>query len=304
VTVARRGSTEAARTLPDAAGRLLALPPDRFTAERELLAKRLMERGDPAAAAVRKLRRPVGLAWLLNLLARERGREVGALLDAGDRVRAAQRRAITGGGGEGLRGADEALRGAARELRGAAGELAAAAERAPSAAALARLELLLRMIAVAPGDARDALRSGTLAREPEVADGDLSGLALVAPAAGSAVPPRRSAGTGERARRTARGGGAERKRADTARERREAELRARRAEAARARTERAERVREERAARERTRRRAAAERAIAAAERKAEAARRRAEAAEREVEAARAALLALEGKPPEVGRRS
>ncbi|HET9597895.1 MAG TPA: hypothetical protein VFP65_20075, partial [Anaeromyxobacteraceae bacterium] len=60
--------------IPEAAAALLAVPPARFTAERDALARRLASDGDPAAAAaVRKLRRPVGLAWLLNRVARERG---------------------------------------------------------------------------------------------------------------------------------------------------------------------------------------------------------------------------------------
>ena len=288
---AGRASKDGARPLPRGAERLLALPPERFAAERDALAKRLAADGDTAGAAeVRRLRRPIGLAWLLNRVAQERPREVEELLSAGDRVRAAQRRAIAGGGGEELRSADEGIRRIARTLRGSARELSTEAGREPAAAALARLELLLRVVSGAPGEVRETLRRGVLRREPEVVSGDLSGLALVAPAPGSERPP---AGKGEASGRTREAG-----RGTRAASPRETEARARREAAARAKVERAERLRAERAARERRRRRAGAERSLAAAERAAEKARRAAEAAERRVEAARVHLRALDGESP------
>lgn len=293
-----RASNDVPGPPPAGAERLLALPPERFGAERDALAKRLGADGDTAAAAaVRRLRRPVGLAWLLNRVAQERPEELEELLAAGDRVRSAQRRAMAGGGGEGLREADERLRGVARTLRAAARELAGEAGRAPPAAALARVELLLRMVSGAPGEVRDALRRGVLAREPEIVAGDLSGLELVAatPAAGARA---RGAVGKERPRRGERDGAASSRREDEARPRREDERRARREAAARAKAERAERLRAERAALDRRRRRAAAERSLAAAERAAEKARRGLEAAARRVDSARAALRALEGEKP------
>lgn len=60
--------------VPAAAEALYALPPSRFVAERNALAKALAAKGDPAAAAVRKLARPTGLAWAMNRLARDRSR--------------------------------------------------------------------------------------------------------------------------------------------------------------------------------------------------------------------------------------
>jgi hypothetical protein len=278
--VARRGGSAGARSGTE---RLLALPPDRFVPERNALAQRLAADGDARAAAeVRKLRRPVGLAWLLNRVAQERPREVEALLAAGDRLRTGQRQAIAGGGARALRDAERDLREAARSLRDAAAASASKVGRAPAGAALGRVELLLRFVAAAPGSVRDALRHGALEREPEIAAGDLSGLSLLpggAPA-GRAARPARAADGRERKRR--------------ARAEQEAQERARREAERRARGERATAEREARA---RGRARAAAERAVARAEAEADAARRRLATTEAKVAKARAALEAL----PRVG---
>ena len=294
----------------DAAARLLATAPQRFTAARESLARELADRGDAAGAlVVRKLRRPVGLSWVLNRVARDRPEDTAALLAAGDRLRVGQRRALAGHGAAELRAAEEALRAAARALRGRAREVLEAEGRAPSPGALARVELLLRVAATSPGDAREALRTATLSREPEVAAGDLSGLGLVAggdaaaaarvaPAdaigrtrppsdtggAGRAAPRERSvtarAGTGEASAQSARERQAERKAHERAE--REARLRAREVGAARERLERAEKAA------------SAASQAADAAERRAREAREGAERAAAAAAARRRELDALE----------
>lgn len=166
--------------LPDAASDLFALPPPRFTAERNALARRLAERGDPGAATVRKLARPTGLAWVLNRLAREAPREVEALLAAGDRLRAGQRRALAGGGADELRAAADALAESARALRARGERVLAAEGRAVAPTTLARLELLLRVAATGPRPSREGLRRGVLAREPEIASAELAGFTVVA----------------------------------------------------------------------------------------------------------------------------
>jgi hypothetical protein len=159
---------------------LYALPPSRFVAARDALARELAARHDGQAAAVRRLRRPVGLAWVMNRLARERADEVRALLDAATRLRAGQRRALAGEGAGELRAAEEEVRARARSLRTAARPILEESGGRADAAALARLELLLRVAASAPGEARDALREGVLEREPPVATPDLTGLAVLA----------------------------------------------------------------------------------------------------------------------------
>ncbi|MEA2589487.1 MAG: hypothetical protein QOH66_2414, partial [Actinomycetota bacterium] len=54
----------------EALDRLYAAPPDRFTAERDALAKSLKTSDKAAAAAVKALRRPPVTAWALNQVAR------------------------------------------------------------------------------------------------------------------------------------------------------------------------------------------------------------------------------------------
>jgi hypothetical protein len=218
--------------LPDAAQALLALPPSRFTAERDAVAARLAAGGDPEAPRVRKLRRPLGLAWVLNRLARERPREVARLLDAGDQVRAGTRRAVSGAGAGALRAAEQALRERARALRLEAEGILAAEGRPPSAAAVARVELLLRVAAT--GGEAEALRHGELLREPEAGGRDLSGFTIVAggrdssASAAGPIPsrPARARGEGEVEARPAKAARAV-EAAREARERAEREARAR-----------------------------------------------------------------------------
>jgi hypothetical protein len=241
-------------TLPDSARDLLALPPSRFVAERNALAKALGARGDAAAATVRALRRPVGLAWVMNRLARDRPDDVAALLAAGDRLRRGQRRALAGEGADELRAGEAELRRHARALRDAAAPLLGA----KGGAGLSRLELLLRIAASAPA-AREALRAGILEREPEAEPIDLSGLAIVEGGAGGRrAPPSKGAAGAE---------GMEKARERAAARAHDAALRAARAELARA----------DAAAR---RAEGDAGRAEAAARRAEEAARRAAERAE------------------------
>jgi hypothetical protein len=246
--------------LPDAAQALLALPPARFTAEREAVAARLAAKGDPAAPRVRKLRRPLGLAWVLNRLARERPRDVARLLDVGNEVRVATRRAVSGAGAGALRAAEQALRDQARALR-LEGERILAADGQPlSPAALSRVELLLRVAATGGGG--EALRDGALQREPEVGSGELSGFAVLAGG------------------RTARAGDGR------VHEVRPVQV-ARAAEARTARAEREARAREEREVRERRRELDGARAEAARADRRAAQEARRAEEADHRARGAR-----------------
>lgn len=128
----------------------------------------------------------MGLAWVLNRLGRDHPREVRALLDAGERLRAGQRRAVSGAGGGALREAEDALRARARALRAEAERILSGEGRPADGASLARIELLLRVAAT--GSARDALAAGTLAREPEVGDAELSGFTLLAGGRGGPPP--------------------------------------------------------------------------------------------------------------------
>jgi hypothetical protein len=77
---------------------LYAGPLDAFTAGRDAIARELRGEGDAdGAKRVKALRKPVVPAWALNRLAREDPRGVEDLVGLGERLRSAQRRAISGG---------------------------------------------------------------------------------------------------------------------------------------------------------------------------------------------------------------
>lgn len=79
---------------------LYTLDPDEFVAARDALVRDLKKRGDTAEAArVATLRRPTVAAWAVNVTAREHPREVEALLASGNRLRAAQEKALRGDAG-------------------------------------------------------------------------------------------------------------------------------------------------------------------------------------------------------------
>src|SRR5205085_6874781 len=86
-------------------GELYGLPLEEFTAARNALAKDLAKAGDKAMAAeVKRLAKPSKTAWALNQLARRQAEDVERLLEAGERLRAAQQRALAGDASH-LRGA-------------------------------------------------------------------------------------------------------------------------------------------------------------------------------------------------------
>src|SRR5688500_5783648 len=94
--------------LSEPARELFALPPEEFIAARDRLAAELKDAGKAdEAAEVKKLRRPSIVAWAVNVASRERPEEVAALREAGQALRRAQRKALSGGGGEDLRHATD-----------------------------------------------------------------------------------------------------------------------------------------------------------------------------------------------------
>jgi hypothetical protein len=87
---------------------LYGLTPGEFIAARDRLAGELKDAGKAEEAAeVKKLRRPSIVAWAVNAASRERPEEVAALREAGQELRRAQRKALSGGGGEDLRRATD-----------------------------------------------------------------------------------------------------------------------------------------------------------------------------------------------------
>jgi DNA repair exonuclease SbcCD ATPase subunit len=83
---------EPAERIETAADELYGVPPDDFVPVRDELVAEAKEAGDKEAAKViGRLRRPTQAAWLSNLLARERGDQLDALLDLGDELSSAQK---------------------------------------------------------------------------------------------------------------------------------------------------------------------------------------------------------------------
>ena len=72
-------------------GRLYAVEPVEFMAERKRLAAEAKAAGDAAACAeIGKLRKPSLAGWAVNLVARQAPRDVATLLDVGEKLRRAQ----------------------------------------------------------------------------------------------------------------------------------------------------------------------------------------------------------------------
>jgi hypothetical protein len=141
---------------------LFGLPPEEFVAARDELARRLRREGDAEAAKqVKALRRPSLSAWAVNRLARERGRALGDLLAAGERLRAAHQAALAGEGAAELRSAAKAEREAVAGLVETALELLREAGHPTTDATRDRVAATLHAAAASP-EAADLVRNGRL----------------------------------------------------------------------------------------------------------------------------------------------
>jgi hypothetical protein len=139
--------------------RLYGLPPDRFTAARDALAKKLRGEGEKALSArVKELRKPTAAAGVVNRLSRDERMNIRALLTSGERLREAQVKLLRGG-------SPDAVHKAAADERKAIGALLAAARREGAGEpVLRRVEETLRAAAV-DDEARDLLKEGRLTHE-------------------------------------------------------------------------------------------------------------------------------------------
>lgn len=138
---------------------LRAVPPREFIGARNALAAQLAERGKATEARqISRLRRPRPVAWALNQSAGARSRELGALVDAVDRLRRAQL-----GGGD-LRAAMQRYRTAFEPLVSGANQALKEAGTAVSAALDRRIRSTL-LAAVADRGLRADLEAGRLADE-------------------------------------------------------------------------------------------------------------------------------------------
>ena len=138
---------------------LRAVPPRDFVGARNALAAQLAKGGKAAEARqVARLRRPSPVAWALNRASAARPRELGALVDAVDRLRRAQL-----GGGD-LRAAAERYRSAFEPLVRGAGQALREAGAAVSAARDRRIRSTL-LAAVTDRGLRADLEAARLADE-------------------------------------------------------------------------------------------------------------------------------------------
>jgi hypothetical protein len=226
---------------------LYQLPPERFTAARNQLAKELSAEGSKELASrVRAANRPTIAIWGLNKLAREFPGELEKLLEAGDRIRAAQASAVRGNrqGADELRQASHDLQSRLATLIARAAEAIQGLGRAPSPSVLGKIEATLRAAALNPGEGRQLLKEGILDRELQHAGFPGSAEIAAATDRRERIPERRrGAGrSGAPDREAAKRAREENKRAIAARgtaerDRRKWELRVRRSQAQAARSE-------------------------------------------------------------------
>ena len=93
-----------ADALEKAIDQLYGLPVDEFTAARDALVKERRAAADKAAAdTVKALRKPTVAAWAVNQLSRKQRSALEDLVDLGERLRDAQRSAMSGGSAAVLR---------------------------------------------------------------------------------------------------------------------------------------------------------------------------------------------------------
>jgi hypothetical protein len=280
--------------------RLYALAPEEFVAARGELAKRLRSDGDGAAAkTVAALRRPTVAAWAVNQAARRRPELVRDLIEAGERLRQAQRRALSGLRGDALRTAGSDRRIAIDRLLAVAATALEESGRSPEA----HRDAIAASLQAASIDERAAaaVRAGTLDRELVAPSGfgEVAGLELVQPA-----PQPEPAEAPSKPRRRRKLDPAQRRELEAARrerERRSKEVRAAVRTAGKAR-EAADQAAEAEAEATRTARRLADE--STRARRAAEEARRAAEEARRVADEARAAADTAKNRSQRASRRA
>ena len=163
--------------------------PGEFIAARQALAKRLRRDGDPRQGEVRELRKPGLSAWAVNRLFAREPRAMAALVGAGERARAAQRKVEGGGDAAALSALVATIRGEIERLTGRGVELLAETERAPGEAIVERLRTDLQALALDPATAAVAAR-GWL--DEDLAPPGFELLAALQVAAAAARPPPRA----------------------------------------------------------------------------------------------------------------
>jgi hypothetical protein len=170
-------------------------PLDAFITERDALAKTLKDEGDAEGSKrVKALRKPVVPAWVVNRLAREHHDRIGELVDLGDRLRSAQRRALSGGDVDPLR---EALDERRRLVAALARDAVAILQREGSGAGPHQDEITSTLEAAAADEESGALvRSGRLTKPLRPPSSFGEGGLRVLEGGGRPAPARRTAEPG------------------------------------------------------------------------------------------------------------
>lgn len=161
------------RDLDSALDQLFAAELGEFTRLRNALARAARDAGDAGAArAIASLHRPAIAAWAVNQLPRRAPEDFSRLLEAGRRMRAAQRAALEGkrASAQDLREATQEQRQLVASLTERAGAILAGAGHPPSPANLEAVRLALSAAASLTGEERDRLARGRLER-PVVSSG-------------------------------------------------------------------------------------------------------------------------------------
>lgn len=162
-------------TLDSIADELYTLDPAEFVTARSEYAAKAREAGDrELTVAIGRLRKPTVAAWMVNLLARERADELGALFDLGDQLRTAQRKLS----GHDLRRLSAQRRQVVALLERDAGRLASKRGRHPSDSALREVAQTLNA-ALADPEVAERVRAGHLDATVEAGGfGDLTAVPL------------------------------------------------------------------------------------------------------------------------------
>jgi hypothetical protein len=172
------------------ADELYGLPPGEFVSLRDARASEARSEGDhELAAAIKQLRRPTAVAWIANLLVRERRDHVTQLLGLGDEMRRAQRDLA----GDELRRLSQRRRQLVSALSAEATGLARGHGHQMTGSSRQELEATLEA-AVADESAGEALLSGRLTaalRYAGFGSVDLTGI-VAAPHPTRSVPPLRA----------------------------------------------------------------------------------------------------------------
>jgi hypothetical protein len=260
---------------------LYALPLERFTAERDALAKEIRREGDAGAAArVKSLRKPTVAAWAVNQIVRREPEAASALLDAGSALASAHAELASGGGSaERLRKASAREEEAVMRLVEHARRLKAERSKSLGEATLERVTETLHAASL-DEEVRELVASGRLDRERRAV-----GIGALAPDTRAPGVERSKA---KKTRAEKKGAAPQRVRPDRARERRVAAVRE---QLAQAEGEQAERLA---ALWEATRAHEAATKELRRTEREQRAAARAVASSERKVERLRRKLAAAE----------